>query len=241
MAARRHMHEYGTTLEQLASVAVQARANAAHNPDAMFRDPIMVDDVLSGPVIADPFTKLHCCIRSDGGAAVLLAAEEYVRDCRTAPVWILGTGEHVSHTSMSEWPDFTVSPAAVSGRLAFERAGVRPDEIDVAEIYDAFTYMTLVTLEDLGFCAKGEGGSFVEKGRLTLTGDLPVNTDGGGLSAQHPGMRGLFLLVEAVRQLRGDAGERQVRRPGGRLPQLAVASGTGGWFCSSGTVVLGRG
>ncbi|MGW1500941.1 thiolase C-terminal domain-containing protein [Streptomyces mirabilis] len=241
MAARRHMHAYGTTLEQLASVAVQARANAALNPDAMFRTPITTDDVLSGPMIADPFTKLHCCLRSDGGAAVLLAAEEYVRDCRTAPVWILGTGEHVSHTTMSEWPDFTVSPAAVSGRLAFERAGVRPDEIDVAELYDAFTYMTLVTLEDLGFCAKGEGGQFVEKGRLTVGGELPVNTDGGGLSAQHPGMRGLFLLVEAVRQLRGEAGERQVRKTGGRLPELAVASGTGGWFCSSGTVVLGRG
>ncbi|MFF2513573.1 acetyl-CoA acetyltransferase [Streptomyces sp. NPDC058086] len=240
MAARRHMHEYGTTLEQLASVAVQARANAALNPEAMFRTPITTDDVLSGPMIADPFTKLHCCLRSDGGAAVLLTAEEYVRDCRTAPVWILGTGEHVSHTTMSEWPDFTVSPAAVSGRLAFERAGVRPDEIDVAEIYDAFTYMTLVTLEDLGFCAKGEGGQFVEKGRLTVGGELPVNTDGGGLSAQHPGMRGLFLLVEAVRQLRGEAGERQVRKAGGRLPELAVASGTGGWFCSSGTVVLGR-
>ncbi|MFD4525409.1 acetyl-CoA acetyltransferase [Streptomyces sp. NPDC058470] len=243
MAARRHMHEYGTTLEQLASVAVQARANAAANPEAMFRDPITVDDVLSGPMIADPFTKLHCCIRSDGGAAVLLAAEEYVRDCRTAPVWVLGTGEHVSHTTMSEWADFTVSPAAVSGRLAFSRAGVRPDEIDLAEIYDAFTYMTLVTLEDLGFCAKGEGGSFVDaaKGRLLVGGELPVNTDGGGLSAQHPGMRGLFLLVEAVRQLRGEAGERQVRKAGGHLPELAVASGTGGWFCSSGTVVLGRG
>ncbi|WP_406330871.1 thiolase C-terminal domain-containing protein [Streptomyces sp. NBC_00203] len=244
MAARRHMHQYGTTPEQLASVAVQARANAAANPEAMFRDPITVDDVLSGPVIADPFTKLHCCIRSDGGAAVLLAAEEYVRDCRTDPVWILGTGEHVSHTTMSEWADFTVSPAAVSGRLAFERAGVRPDEIDFAEIYDAFTYMTLVTLEDLGFCAKGEGGPFVDagKGRLLVSGELPVNTDGGGLSAQHPGMRGLFLLVEAVRQLRGEvAEERQVRRPDGGLPQLAVASGTGGWFCSSGTVVLGRG
>ncbi|MFJ9962788.1 thiolase C-terminal domain-containing protein [Streptomyces avermitilis] len=241
MAARRHMHAYGTTLEQLASVAVQARANAALNPDAMFRTPITTDDVLSGPMIADPFTKLHCCLRSDGGAAVLLAAEEYVRDCRTPPVWVLGTGEHVSHTTMSEWPDFTVSPAAVSGRIAFERAGVRPDEVDVAEIYDAFTYMTLVTLEDLGFCAKGEGGEFAEKGRLTVGGELPVNTDGGGLSAQHPGMRGLFLLVEAVRQLRGEAGQRQVRKAGGRLPELAVASGTGGWFCSSGTVVLGRG
>lgn len=242
MAARRHMHEYGTTLEQLASVAVQARANAAANPEAMFRTPITIDDVLSSPPIAAPFTKLHCCLRSDGGAAVLLAAEEYVRDCRpTTPVWILGTGEHVSHTTMSEWPDFTTSPAAISGRLAFERAGVHPAEIDFAEIYDAFTYMTLVTLEDLGFCAKGEGGAFVEKNRLTLTGDLPVNTDGGGLSAQHPGMRGLFLLVEAVRQLRGEAGERQVRAADGHLPRLAVASGTGGWFCSSGTVVLGRG
>ncbi|MEH0649556.1 acetyl-CoA acetyltransferase [Streptomyces scabiei] len=242
MAARRHMHEYRTTLEQLASVAVQARSNAAANPEAMFRTPITVDDVLSSTPIADPFTKLHCCIRSDGGAAVLLAAEEYVRDCRPAtPVWILGTGECTSHTAMSEWPDFTVSPAAVSGRLAFERAGVRPAEIDFAEIYDAFTYMTLVTLEDLGFCAKGEGGAFVEKGRLTLTGDLPVNTDGGGLSAQHPGMRGLFLLVEAVRQLRGEAGPHQIPTSDGTPPRLAVASGTGGWFCSSGTVVLGRG
>ncbi|MGW2228097.1 thiolase C-terminal domain-containing protein [Streptomyces formicae] len=241
MAARRHMHEYGTTLEQLASVAVQARANAATNPDAMFRDPITVDDVLSGPMIADPFTKLHCCIRSDGGCAVLLAAEDYVPDCASEPVWVLGAGEHVSHTTMSEWDDFTVSPAAVSGRLAFERAGVRPADIDIAQIYDAFTYMTMVTLEDLGFCAKGEGGAFVEKGRLLRDGELPTNTDGGGLSAQHPGMRGLFLLVEAVRQLRGQAGDGQVRRPDGDLPKLAVASGTGGWFCSSGTVVLGRG
>ncbi|MFH0520912.1 acetyl-CoA acetyltransferase [Streptomyces sp. M41] len=241
MAARRHMIEHGTTIEQLAQVAVQTRANAALNPEAMYRDPVTVDDVLAGPMIADPFTKLHCCIRSDGGAAVLLAAEEFVRDCRTAPVWILGTGEHISHAAMSEWPDFTTGPAAVSGRLAFERAGIRPQEVDFAEIYDAFTYMTLVTLEDLGFCGKGEGGAFVEKGRLLVRGgELPVNTDGGGLSAQHPGMRGLFLLVEAVRQLRGEGGERQVRARDGQLPRLGVASATGGWFCSSGTLVLGR-
>ncbi|MEV0602807.1 acetyl-CoA acetyltransferase [Streptomyces sp. NPDC050315] len=240
MAARRHMHQYGTTLEQLAEVAVQARANAAANPDAMYRDPITTDDVLAGPMIADPFTKLHCCVRSDGGCAVLLVAEDRVPDLARPPVWVLGSGSAVSHTTMSEWDDFTVSPAAVSGRLAFERAGVRPDEIDIAQIYDAFTYMTLVTLEDLGFCAKGEGGAFVEKGRLLRDGALPTNTDGGGLAACHPGMRGLFLLVEAVRQLRGEAGEgRQVRKAGGRLPRLAVASGTGGWFCSSGTVVLG--
>ncbi|MEU1803815.1 acetyl-CoA acetyltransferase [Streptomyces sp. NPDC019937] len=241
MAARRHMHEYGTTLEQLADIAVQARANAAHNPDAMFREPITVEDVLSGPMIADPFTKLHCCIRSDGGCAVLLAAEDLVADTAKTPVWVLGSGTAVSHSALSEWDDFTVSPAAASGRDAFARAGVRPEEIDVAQLYDAFTYMTLVTLEDLGFCAKGEGGAFASGGRLTLGGALPVNTDGGGLSACHPGMRGLFLLVEAVRQLRGEAGTRQVRKAGGRLPELAVASGTGGWFCSSGTVVLGRG
>ncbi|MFE9222772.1 acetyl-CoA acetyltransferase [Streptomyces lavendulae] len=241
MAARRHMHEYGTTLEQLASVAVQARANAATNPDAMFRAPLTVDEVLSSEMIADPFTKLHCCIRSDGGCAVLLVAQDLVPDTAKTPVWVLGTGTSVSHTTMSEWADFTVSPAAVSGRLAFERAGLTPADVDLAEIYDAFTYMTLVTLEDLGFCAKGEGGAYVEKGRLLREGELPVNTDGGGLSACHPGMRGLFLLVEAVRQLRGEAGPGQVTKRDGHLPEVAVASGTGGWFCSSGTVILGRG
>ncbi|MEU8502857.1 acetyl-CoA acetyltransferase [Streptomyces lavendulae] len=241
MAARRHMHEYGTTLEQLASVAVQARANAATNPDAMFRAPLTVDEVLSSEMIADPFTKLHCCIRSDGGCAVLLVAQDLVPDTAKTPVWVLGTGTSVSHTTMSEWADFTVSPAAVSGRLAFERAGLTPADVDLAEIYDAFTYMTLVTLEDLGFCAKGEGGAYVDKGRLLREGELPVNTDGGGLSACHPGMRGLFLLVEAVRQLRGEAGPGQVTKRDGHLPEVALASGTGGWFCSSGTVILGRG
>ncbi|MEU4210134.1 acetyl-CoA acetyltransferase [Streptomyces sp. NPDC026206] len=242
MAARRHMHQYGTTLEQLADIAVQTRANAARNPHAMYRTPITVDDVLGGPVIADPFTRLHCCIRSDGGCAVVLAAEEYAADAAKPPVWVLGTGTAVSHTTMSEWEDFTTTAAVTSGRLAFGRAGVAPQEIEVAQLYDAFTYMTLVTLEDLGFCPKGEGGAFAAQGRLTVGGGLPVNTDGGGLSACHPGMRGLFLLVEAVRQLRGEAEEgRQVRKAGGWLPRLAVASGTGGWFCSSGTVVLGRG
>ncbi|NGO69139.1 thiolase C-terminal domain-containing protein [Streptomyces boncukensis] len=241
MAARRHMHQYGTTLEQLAEVAVQARANAASNPDALYRDPLTVDEVLSGPLIADPFTKLHCCVRSDGGCAVLLVGEHLVPELAKPPVWVLGSGTAVSHTALSEWDDFTVSPAAASGRAAFARAGVAPADIDIAEIYDAFTYMTLVTLEDLGFCAKGEGGAFVERGRLLRDGALPVNTDGGGLSACHPGMRGLFLLVEAVRQLRGEAGDgRQVRVRDGSPPALAVASGTGGWFCSSGTVVLGR-
>lgn len=235
MAARRHMHEYGTTLEQLAEIAVQARANAAHNPEAPQREPITVDDVLAGPVIADPFTKLQCCLRSDGGAAAVLVAEDRVPDLATPPVWLLGTGEHVSHVSMGQWDDFTVGPAKVSGAAAFGRAGVTPADIDVCELYDAFTSMLLITLEDLGFCGRGEAGAFVEGGRLRVDGALPTNTDGGGLSACHPGQRGLFLLVEAARQLRGECGPRQVPDA-----ELACVSGTGGWFCSSGTIILGR-
>ena len=235
MAARRHMHDYGTTIEQLAEVAVSARFNAQLNPEAFYRDPITVADVLDGPMIADPFTKLHCCIRSDGGAAVVLVAEDRIADLAKPPVWVLGTGESTSHMSMSQWSDFTTGPAAVSGPLAFERAGVGPADIDVCELYDAFTYMLLMTLEDLGFCKPGEAGPLVESGALRLGGDLPTNTDGGGLSACHPGQRGLFLLVEAARQLRGESGDRQVPDA-----KLACVSGTGGWFCSSGTVILGR-
>ena len=235
MAARRHMHEYGTTIEQLAEIAVSARFNAASNPEAYYRDPITIEDVVSGPMMADPFTKLQCCIRSDGGAAAVLVAEDRVADLPKAPVWVLGTGEHTTHMSISQWDDFTTGPAAVSGRLAFERAGMTPADIDVCELYDAFTYMLLITLEDLGFCPKGEGGPFVEDGRLRLGGALPTNTDGGGLSACHPGQRGLFLIVEAVRQLRGEAGPRQVAGA-----ETACVSGTGGWFCSSGTMILGH-
>jgi acetyl-CoA acetyltransferase len=234
MAARRHMHDYGTTIEQLAEVAVSARYNAGLNPDAFYRDPITVADVLDGPMIADPFTKLHCCIRSDGGAALVLVAEDRVADLPGKPVWVLGSGEATSHMSMSQWDDFTSGPAAVSGPLAFAQAGVTPADIDVAEVYDAFTYMLLMTMEDLGFCAKGEGGPLAESGALRLGGALPTNTDGGGLSACHPGQRGLFLLVEATKQLRGEGGERQVPDA-----ELACVSGTGGWFCSSGTMILG--
>jgi acetyl-CoA acetyltransferase len=234
MVARRHMHEFGTTIEQLAEIAVSARANAEHNPEAFYRDPLTIDEVLGGPMIADPFTKLHCCIRSDGGAAAILVAEDRVKDLASDPVWVLGTGEFGSHVSMSQWPDFTKGPAAEAGRMAFERAGVTPEEIDVCELYDAFTSMLLVTLEDLGFCKRGEAGAFVESGRLRNDGDLPTNTDGGGLSACHPGQRGLFLIVEAVRQLRGQCGDRQIADA-----KLACVSGTGGWFCSNGTMILG--
>jgi acetyl-CoA acetyltransferase len=239
MSTNRHRHEYGTTMEQLAEIAVSHRYNAGFNPDAYYREPITIDDVLAGPMIADPFTKLQCCIRSDGGCAIVLAAEDRVTDCRTRPVWVLGSGQHASHTTMSEWDDFCTGPAAVSGPRAFGEAGVTPDDIDVCCIYDAFTFMVLETLEDLGFCPKGEGGPFVADGKLRLGGTLPTNPDGGGLSACHPGMRGLFLLVEATRQLRGDyaatgAAERQVPHA-----ELACVSGTGGWFCGNGTLILG--
>jgi acetyl-CoA acetyltransferase len=234
MAAQRHMYEFGTTIEQLAEIAVSTRYNASLNPDAYYRDPITIDDVLSAPMVADPLTTLHCCIRSDGGGAVVLTGEERARDCARPPVWVLGSGEAVSHVTMSEWTDYTESPCVQSGKLAFGRAGVNPADIDVCELYDSFTPTVLLTLEGLGFCKKGEGGPFVEGGTLRVGAALPTNTDGGGLSACHPGMRGMFLLVEATRQLRGECGPRQV--PGARL---ACVSGTGGWFSSASTAILG--
>lgn len=236
MSARRHMYEFGTTIEQLAEIAVSARFNAGLNQIAYYRDPITIEDVGSARMIADPFTKLHCCIRSDGGGAIVLTSEERARDCASTPIWVLGTGEAISHTTMSEWSDFTESPCVRSGAKAFGKAGVRPDEIDVVEVYDSFTVTVLLTLEGLGFCKKGEGGPFVEGGTLRVGGRLPTNTDGGGLSSCQPGMRGIFLLVEAVKQLRGECGERQVKDA-----ELACVNGTGGWISSTGTAILGRG
>lgn len=235
MAAMRHMHEYGTTVEQLAEIAVSTRYNASLNPDATHRDLLTIDEVQGAPMMADPLTKLHCCIRSDGGGSIVLAAEDRARDCAKPPVWVLGTGEAISHTTMSEWPDFTESACVHSGARAFAQAGVRPEDIDVCQLYDSFTPTVLLTLEGLGFCGKGEGGAFVEDGKLRVGGALPTNTDGGGLSNCHPGMRGIFLLVEATWQLRGECGARQVAGA-----ELACVNGTGGWFSSAGTVILGN-
>jgi acetyl-CoA acetyltransferase len=234
MATRRHMYEFGTTIEQLAEIAVSTRDNASHNPEAYYRELITIDDVQSSRMMADPLTKLHCCIRSDGGGAIVVTSKERARDCAKQPVWVLGTGESTSHTTMSEWDDFTESPAVRSGKQAFERAGVTPDDIDVCQIYDAFTAMVLFSIEALGFCKKGEGGPFVADGKLRIGGELPTNTDGGGLSHCHPGMRGMFLLVEAVRQLRGEAHGRQVNDA-----KLCCVNGTGGWFSSASTAILG--
>jgi acetyl-CoA acetyltransferase len=234
MAARRHMHEFGTTPEQLAEIAVGVREYAGLNPSAQYRDPITVGDVLSSRMIADPLHKLDCCVISDGGGAFVMTTRERARDLPRPPVFVLGAAAAQTHWTISQMPDFTTTAAAQCGPEAFGRAGVRPEEVDTIQCYDSFTITVLMLLEDMGFCAKGEGGALVETGALRRGGRQPLNTDGGGLSACHPGMRGVFLINEAVRQLRGEGGDAQV--PGA---QIAVACGSGGSLSCIGTVVLG--
>ena len=235
MVAKRHMHEFGTTSEQLAEIAVGVREYAGLNPKAMYRDPIAVADVLSSRMIADPLHLLDCCIVSDGGGAFVMTTAERARDLRNVAVRVLGAAGAQTHWNISQMRDYTTSAGATCIPEAFARAGVRPDDVDTIQFYDSFTITVLVLLEDAGFCRKGEGGAFVEQGHLRRGGRLPLNTDGGGLSACHSGMRGLFLIAEAVRQLRGEAGAAQV--PDARV---ALAVGSGGWLSCIGAVVLGR-
>jgi acetyl-CoA C-acetyltransferase len=237
MVAQRHMHEYGTTSEQLAEIAVTMRKHAALNPHAKYRDPITVEDVLASRIISSPLHLLDCCMISDGGGALVLTSVERARDLRRPPVVILGGAEAVRHSEIGR-RDLLDIAARQSGPLAFARAGVKPADVDVALIYDSYTITVLATLEALGFCALGEGGAFVGGGRIGLGGDLPVNPDGGGLSSNHPGMRGIFLVIEATRQLRGEAGSRQVKDA-----ELACVHGTGGMLGqrhSGVTMLLGR-
>ncbi|MGF7150194.1 acetyl-CoA acetyltransferase [Sphingomonas zeicaulis] len=236
LAASRHMHLYGTTREQLAEVAVAARAWAQRNPEAAARDPLTIDDVLKARLISDPLGARDCCLFNDGAAAVVMVRADRAKDCAKTPVHVLGAAHAVTHREISSMPDLTVTGAAISGPQAFAQAKVRPADIDVVMLYDAFTITPILFLEDLGFCPKGEGGRFVSAGHIAPGGGLAVNTNGGGLSCVHPGMYGLFLLVEAVRQLRGEAGDRQVEGA-----KLAVAHGNGGVLSSEATVVLGSG
>jgi acetyl-CoA acetyltransferase len=228
------MHRYGTTAEQLAEVAVATRAWAALNPKAYFRDPITVADVLASPMISSPLHLLDCCLVTDGGGAVVVTSEAVAASTRKPPVWVLGHGEAHTHLAIASMPDLTVTPAALSGPVAMGMAGVGHAELDVVELYDSFTITVIETLESLGFCGPGEGGPFVAGQRTAPGGDFPLNTNGGGLSYCHPGMYGIFLLIEATRQLRGERGEAQV--PGARL---ALVNGTGGVLSSCATVVLG--
>jgi acetyl-CoA acetyltransferase len=235
LAARRHMHEYGTTSEQLAQIAVSFRQWAQKNPDAYYQDPIGVADVLASPVVAEPLHKLDCCLVTDGAGAIVMTAADRARDLAKPPVFVLGTGTAYTHgMSISQMGDLTTTAVAVSGPQAMRAAGITPADVDVVELYDSFTITALLTLEDLGFCAKGDGGAFVADGRLGPGGALPTNTNGGGLCYTHPGMYGMFLLVEAVRQLRGEAGDRQVDGA-----EVAVANGCGGVLSCTSTLVLG--
>lgn len=236
MAAHRHMHEYGTTSEQLAEIAVAARDWARLNPAAMMREPLEVKDVLASPMIADPLHRLDCCLVTDGGGAIVMTSAERARDLKTKPIRVLGYGESLSHVTVGAMQDLGyLHMAAEAGERAFAMAGLEPAEIDVAEIYDSFTITVLMSLEALGFCGRGEGGAFVSEGRIGPGGAFALNTNGGGLSYAHPGMYGIFLVIEAVRQLRGEAGERQVEDA-----KIALAHGTGGTLSSAATCILSR-
>ena len=234
LAAARHMHEFGTTREQLAEVAVAARAWANLNPDAFARGPLTVEDCLASRMISDPLTKYDCCLVTDGAAAVIMTRADRAKDHARRPAYLLGAGSATTHSEIASIPDLTVTAAVESGKRAFAHAGVRPSDIDVAELYDAFTITTILFLEDLGFCPKGEGGRFVEKGGIAPKGKLAVNTNGGGLSCVHPGMYGLFTMVEAMEQIMGIAGERQVTDV-----ELALSHGNGGVLSSQATLILG--
>jgi acetyl-CoA acetyltransferase len=234
LAAARHMDVYGTTSEQLAQIAVSTREWASLNPKARYRDPLSIDEVLASPLQAAPLHKLDCCLVTDGAAAIVVTSAARARDLAKPPVYVLGAATASAHYMISQMPDLTITCGADSAARAFARAGLGVADVDVTEIYDSFTITVLLALEDLGFCPKGEGGAFVADGRLGPGGSCPAQTSGGGLSYTHPGMFGLFLLVEAARQLRGECGPRQVDGA-----EVAVAHGCGGAMSSTGTVVMG--
>ena len=234
MVASRYMHQYGLRREQLGEVAVAARKWAQLNPEAFMREPLTMADYLGARMVSDPLGVRDACLVTDGAAAVVMMRADRARDTVKRPAYVLGAAAATSHRDIASMPDFTVTAATSSGKRAFAQAGITPADVDVVELYDAFTINTLLFLEDLGFCKKGEGGSFVEGGRIAPGGALPVNTNGGGLSCVHPGMYGLFTIVEATQQIMGLAGDRQVADV-----NVALAHGNGGELSSQVTMVLG--
>jgi len=240
MCARRHMHQYGTTSEQLAWIKVAASHHAQHNPNALLRKVVTVEDVVNSPLVADPLHRLDCCVLSDGGGAVVIVNAEIARSLKRPPVRLKGSGVGLRHMNGGRI-DITSTAGAVSGPAAFADAKVKPADIKYASIYDSFTITVLMTLEDLGFCEKGQGGRFVSDGNLISGhGRLPFNTDGGGLCNNHPGNRGgMTKIIEAVRQLRGEA------HPAVQVENcdLALAHGTGGSVATrhcSATLIMER-
>ncbi len=234
LAANRHMAQFGTTPEQLAQIAVDTRTWATRNPRAHLRDAITVEDVLSSGFLAEPMHKLECCLVTDGAGAIVVTSAEKAKSLAKPPVYVLGAASAASHAMISQMPELTVTPGAVSGPAAFAIAGLTPDDVDVVQLYDSFTITVLLALEDLGFCKKGEGGPFAGSGALAPGGALPGQTTGGGLAYTHPGAFGAFLLVEATRQLRGEGEDRQVADA-----NVALAHGTGGVLSATSTVILG--
>ena len=234
LAASRHMHEFGTTSEQLAQIAVSTRQWAELNPRARYQTPLTVADVLASPLQTSPLHLLDCCLVTDGAGAFVMTSAARAKSLQKPPIYVLGAATCHDHLMITQMPDLTVTPGAVSGPRAFAQAGITPVDVDVLMGYDSFTITALLHLEDLGFCAKGEGGPFAADGKLGPGGSLPMNTNGGGLSYTHPGMYGMFLIVEAVRQLRGEAEARQV--PGA---EVAVAHGSGMVLSCMSTAVLG--
>jgi acetyl-CoA C-acetyltransferase len=238
MAAQRHMHEYGTTREQLAEIRVAASQHAQYNGNARYQDPLSVEDVIDSPKVADPLHLMDCCVVTDGAGALIIASEEAREEIERECVEVLGHGESIKHHESGDI-DLTYTGAKQSGPRAFAEAGITPDDVDYASIYDSFTITVLETLEDLGFCEKGKGGEFVEGGTLQApNGELPFNTDGGGLCSNHPSRGGMTKVIEAVRQLRGEAND-PVQVPDA---EIAIAHGTGGTLSTrhgSVTLVLG--
>ena len=227
MVAARHMHQYGTTREHLAEVAVAARQWALMNPKAWEKEPLTIEQVLGSRMVSDPFTVRDCCLVVDGGGAIVLTSAARARSLRKKPIYVLGIGEALSHASISNMPDFTVTAASESGPKAFGMAKLKPSDVSMVSLYDAFTITPILFLEDLGFCPKGEGGRFVANGNIAPGGKVAVNTSGGGLSYCHPGMYGLLVMIEAIRQVRGECGERQVDGC-----DVALAHGNGGVLSS---------
>ncbi|HEX5370808.1 MAG TPA: acetyl-CoA acetyltransferase [Dehalococcoidia bacterium] len=234
MACTNYMSRYGEdrTRQALAEIAVSTRKWALMNPKAYMKEPMSFDDYHNSRWIAWPFHLLDCCLVTDAGGAVVLTRADRARDLPKKPVYVLGAAEYHDHTIMSQMPDMTVTPAHSSGPRALAMAGLSHKDMDLTMIYDSFTYTVLATLESLGYCGAGEGPDFVAKQRTAPGGDFALNTSGGGLSYTHPGMYGMFLVIEAVKQLRGEAGERQVNA------KTALVNGTGGVLSSTGTAIL---
>ena len=234
LAAARHMHEFGTTREQLGEVAIAARTWAQLNPEAFSREPLTMQDYLGARMVADPLGVRDCCLVTDGAAAVVMTRADRARDLCAKPVYLLGAAHETTHREIAGMPSLTASGAKLAAERAFAQARLTPADVDAVELYDAFSINTILFLEDMGFCPKGEGGRFVAGGRIAPGGELPVNTNGGGLSYGHPGMYGLFTVIEAAQQIMGLCGDRQVNDV-----NVAISQGNGGELASEAVLVLG--